>query len=203
MIYYFSTVLSGLVPRKARELSEKFDIPIPKSKLLTPEKQQNVRSLLRDYYNSLCKHLLKDHREMQAFEKQNRKILQTRGELTLKRKERMEDLQVSYTRLLTSVQNFSEVLDEPSPELPEDMEAKSDIEDKSLKMVSEGEDSTHVENMWGDEETRRFEHIIKLLLFNEIIIIIVFQILSSFAGFGCFSSRQFYERSGKSRGATG
>lgn len=153
---FFFVYFEGLVPRKIRELSEKHDVPLPKSKLLTPEKQQNVRALLRDYYNSLCKHLVKDHREMQAFEKQNRKILQTRGELTSKRKERMEDLQASYVRLLTCVQNFSEILDESSPELPEDAEAKSDAEEKSLKIASEGEDSTHIENMWGDEETRRF-----------------------------------------------
>lgn len=146
---------AGLVPRKVRELSEKLNVSIPKSKLLSPDKQQNVRILLRDYYNSLCKHMLKEHKELQAFEKQNRKILQTRGELSSERKEKLEALQVSYERLLSSVQSFSDTLDEPMPELPVDNETKAEAEE-SLKMINEGEDNSLLEDMWGDEETRLF-----------------------------------------------
>ena len=150
---------AGLIPRKIRELSEKLNVPIPKSKLLSPDKQQNVRLLLRDYYNSLCKHLLKEHKDLQAFEKQNRKILQTRGELSAERKEKLEALQLSYERLLTSVQNFSDTLDEPMPELPVDTEVKLETEE-SFKLNNEGEESSIMEDMWGDEETRRFYEVL-------------------------------------------
>ncbi|XP_034935867.1 regulator of nonsense transcripts 2-like [Chelonus insularis] len=150
---------AGLVPRKVRDLSEKLNVTIPKSKVLPPDKQQNVRTLLREYYNSLCKHLLKDHKELQAFEKQNRKILQTRGELSSERKEKLEALQVSYDRLMTNVQNFSETLDEPMPELPVDTEVKTEA-DETFKMISEGEENSLMEDMWGDEETRRFYEVL-------------------------------------------
>jgi regulator of nonsense transcripts 2 len=150
---------AGLVPKRIRELSDKLNISIPKSKLLTPDKQQNVKTLLREYYNSLCKHLLKEHKELQAFEKQNRKILQTRGELNTERKEKLEALQLSYERLLTSVQNFSDTLDELMPELPVDIEVKTEA-DESLKMISEGEENSTLEDMWGDEETRRFYEVL-------------------------------------------
>lgn len=151
---------AGLVPKKVREISEKLNMPIPKSKLLSPDKQQNVRLLLRDYYNSLCKHLLKEHKDLQAFEKQNRKILQTRGELSSERKEKLESLQVSYDRLLNNVQSFSDTLDEPMPELPVDSEMKAEAEE-SLKMISEGEENSILEDMWGDEETRRFYEVLQ------------------------------------------
>lgn len=150
---------AGLVPKKVREISEKLSTTIPKSKLLSPDKQQNVRLLLRDYYNSLCKHLLKEHKDLQAFEKQNRKILQTRGELSSERKEKLESLQVSYDRLLNNVQSFSDTLDEPMPELPIDSEMKAEAEE-SLKMISEGEENSILEDMWGDEETRRFYEVL-------------------------------------------
>ncbi|KAG7206291.1 hypothetical protein KM043_003667 [Ampulex compressa] len=150
---------AGLVPKRVREISEKLSTPIPKSKLLSPDKQQNVKLLLREYYNSLCKHLLKEHKELQAFEKQNRKILQTRGELSSERKEKFEALQVSYERLLSSVQSFSDTLDEPMPELPVDSEMKAEAEE-SLKMISEGEENSILEDMWGDEETRRFYEVL-------------------------------------------
>ena len=150
---------AGLVPKRMRELTEKLSTPIPKSKLLSSDKQQNVRLLLRDYYNSLCKHLLKEHKDLQAFEKQNRKILQTRGELSSERKEKLDNLQVSYDRLLNNVQSFSDTLDEPMPELPVDSEMKAEAEE-SMKMISEGEENSILEDMWGDEETRRFYEVL-------------------------------------------
>lgn len=151
---------AGLVPKKIRELADKTNVTLPKSKLLTPDKQQNVKLLLRDYYNSLCKHLLKDHKELQAFEKQNKKILQTRGELSTDRKEKFESLQISCDRLLNNVQNFSETLDEPMPEMPIDNEIKTETDD-SLKLISESEDNNGTtEDMWGDEETRRFYEVL-------------------------------------------
>ncbi|XP_011314973.1 regulator of nonsense transcripts 2 [Fopius arisanus] len=150
---------AGLVPRRVRQQSDKLNISVPKSKLLGPDKQQNVRALLREYYNSLCKHVLKEHKELQAFEKQNRKILQTRGELSSERKEKFETLQLSYERLTASVQNFAETLDEVIPELPIDAEIKADTEE-SLKMISEGEENNMIEDMWGDEETRRFYEVL-------------------------------------------
>lgn len=148
---------AGLIPKRVRELSALWpDEILPKSKLLSADKQQNVRTLLRDYYNSLCKHLLKEHKELQAFEKQNRKILQTRGELSSERREKLEALQVSYDRLLNGVQSFAETLDESMPELPVDAEFKTEAEE-SIKMTNEGEENgTTAEDMWGDEETKRF-----------------------------------------------
>lgn len=99
------------------ELSQKFNFEIPKSTFLPPEKQQNVRSLLKDYYVSLSKHLIKDHQEMQNFEKQNMRILQTKGELTQERKEKLEALQSAYEKLLSNTQSFSDILDEDMPTL--------------------------------------------------------------------------------------
>lgn len=109
--------ISGLVPRKMRELSAKYNIEVPKSTFLVPEKQQNVRGLLKDYFVSLSKHLVKDHLEMQNFEKQNMRILQTKGELTQERKEKLEAMQSAYEKLLSNTQNFSEILDEDMPVL--------------------------------------------------------------------------------------
>jgi len=50
---------SGLVPRKIRLLAEQYQVSLPRSKLLTKEKQRNVKALLKDYYSSLVKHVTK------------------------------------------------------------------------------------------------------------------------------------------------
>lgn len=44
--------------------------------LLPPERQKGCRNLLGEYYQSLCKHLLTDHKELKNMERQNRRILQ-------------------------------------------------------------------------------------------------------------------------------
>lgn len=106
---------AGLLPRRIRQLATKYEIPAPKSSFLPAEKQQNVKTLLKDYYQSLCKHLLKDHQDLQNYEKHNMKILQTKGELSQERKDRHETMQNFYEKLLTNAQNFSEILDEDMP----------------------------------------------------------------------------------------
>lgn len=107
----------GLVPRKIRELSEKYNTAVPKSSFLQPEKQQNVRALLKEYFSSLSKHLIKDHLEMQDFEKQNKRILQTKGEISQERKEKLEAMQISFDKFFSATQSFAEVLDENMPVL--------------------------------------------------------------------------------------
>ncbi|XP_054280661.1 regulator of nonsense transcripts 2-like isoform X1 [Macrosteles quadrilineatus] len=164
---------AGLVPRTMRVLSEKHNIPIPRSSMLPPEKQKNVRSLVKDYYSSLCKHLLKEHGELQAFERQNRRILQTKGELSSERKERGEALAASFQKLHNGTVNFAEILDEDVPELPEESLAsrtntytenfgnfrelsKAEAEMFSIGGITDSDDPSCAICLWEDEETQRF-----------------------------------------------
>ncbi|XP_056637303.1 regulator of nonsense transcripts 2 [Diorhabda sublineata] len=148
---------AGLIPRKMKELSTKYAMEIPKSSFLPPEKQQNVRALLKDYYISLSKHLVKDHIEMQNFEKQNLRILQTKGELSQERKDKLEQLQSAYEKLLANTQNFSDILDEDMPVLRSQTLPKGD---ENMIVTGSGTDlddtSNNVENIWCDIETQKF-----------------------------------------------
>ncbi|PSN43999.1 Regulator of nonsense transcripts 2 [Blattella germanica] len=145
---------AGLVPRKMRLLSEQYSVTLPRSKLLTKEKQRNVKALLKDYYGSLMKHVMKEHQELQEFERQNKKILQTRGELSGERKEKWENLKSSYDRLYSGMSAFAEILDEDVPILPEDEYLK----DEDMRMIgtSDGEETGFVSTIWEDEEEQRF-----------------------------------------------
>ncbi|CAG9856065.1 unnamed protein product [Phyllotreta striolata] len=148
---------AGLVPRKMKELAVKFNLEVPKSSFLTPEKQQNVRALLKDYYVSLSKHLVKDHIDMQNFEKQNLRILQTKGELGQERKEKLEQLQSAYDKLLTNTQNYSDILDEDMPVLRTQTLPKTD---ETMIVTGSGTDledcTSNLESIWCDIETQKF-----------------------------------------------
>lgn len=69
---------------------------IPRPSILPPEKQNNVRTILREYYSSLAKHLTAEHINLQSLDRANRRILQTKGELSAERKDKTEALQVHY-----------------------------------------------------------------------------------------------------------
>lgn len=144
---------AGLVPRRIRELSEKYKIEIPRSKILPAEKQKTVKSLLVDYYSSLCFSLNKEHKDLRMYEKQNKQILQTKGELSNDRKEKLENMQASVQKLLSVVQNFAEILDEEMPVLQSEKENK--VVDE-ITLAEESMDLGPIMNIWDDEETQKF-----------------------------------------------
>lgn len=66
---------------------------------------------------------------MLAFERQNRKILQTKGELSTERKERGDALAASFHKLNSGTINLAEALDEDLPVLPEESKFASKSSD--------------------------------------------------------------------------
>lgn len=120
--------------------------------MLTTERQQNLRNLLKDYYSGLTKHLKNEHKEYQAALRLNKKILESKGEVSQDRKEKLEAMQTSYDKLLTSVQAMSDLLNEPMPELPKDEQAQG-----GGIVLDMADDSNDVQlDPWDDEETKCF-----------------------------------------------
>lgn len=115
---------AGLINKSILDLSRKYpDIQLPVSTLLAPDKQQNLRNLLRDYYTSLCKYVKTEHKSYQSAQRVNRNIMESKGEISNERKEKLELMQGNFEKLITSVQQMSDLLNEPMPELPKDEEA--------------------------------------------------------------------------------
>jgi regulator of nonsense transcripts 2 len=148
---------AGLVPRKFRILSERHGVSIPHSGLLHEERQKGCRHLLRDYYASLAKHMLSAHTQLHALEKQNRKIMQTKGELSSERKERQEAAQVAYVKLLQNTAALADLLDDDLPELPQEALKADDPGSVDIYCPSDKEFEYAGENsLFEDEDTRQF-----------------------------------------------
>lgn len=99
---------------------QKFNVELPAYTLLTSDKQQNLRNLLKDYYYTLCKHLYSEHKSYQQAIRTNRNILASKGEVSNERKEKLELMQSNFEKLSASVQAMAELLNENMPELPKD-----------------------------------------------------------------------------------
>ncbi|XP_037936989.1 regulator of nonsense transcripts 2-like isoform X1 [Teleopsis dalmanni] len=145
---------AGLVPRKMLLIAEKHNMTdIPKSDFLTSEKQQNLRSLLKDYFKNLCKHLLSEQEELLNMTKNIRRTVESKGELSNDKREKCEIMQSNFDKLHTSVQTLSDLINEPLPELAKETEMCSPgtVIDSILEDTSMGE-----LDPWGDEETKQF-----------------------------------------------
>lgn len=143
---------AGLVPTNILLLSQKLNVTLPTSTLLTTEKQQNLKNLLRDYYQTLSKYIKSEYKELTAVERSNKNIMESKGELSSERREKLEILQANFDKLYTAAQNLSDLLNEKLPELPKELEITSggivlDMPDDLLDSQLDP---------WGDEETKSF-----------------------------------------------
>lgn len=148
---------AGLTPREMQDLAEKYDVEIPKSDMLSSDKQKNVRALLKEYYLSLSNHVKRLHNDLEYAEKQNEKILQTKGELRPERKAKNEQMNIIYQKLYNSALTFADILNEPVVVLKEDKKNSSteDLTDSELDIVGTSTPS-ELTSLWEDEETQKF-----------------------------------------------
>ncbi|XP_055634093.1 regulator of nonsense transcripts 2 [Toxorhynchites rutilus septentrionalis] len=144
---------AGLVPKKMQELAKQLSFSIPASNLLTPDKQQNLRNLLKDYYQTLCDHLINEHKQLQYAEKSRRKMLESKGEVSNDKKEQIEMLQNNYDKLFSSTQTLADLLNEALPELTVEIET---CPTEGNVIDSIGDEQFASLDPWGDEDTRNF-----------------------------------------------
>ncbi|BFZ08917.1 hypothetical protein BsWGS_11954 [Bradybaena similaris] len=111
---------TGIVARKFRLLSEVYNMEIPKSQLLPPDRQKGCRNLLKDYFNSVVKHVTSSHKELKSMERHNRKIMQSKGEISTERKEAYEQAFAAFQKLSSSAAVLADLLNEDLPEFPQE-----------------------------------------------------------------------------------
>uniref|UniRef100_A0A8C4NKB8 Regulator of nonsense transcripts 2 n=1 Tax=Dicentrarchus labrax TaxID=13489 RepID=A0A8C4NKB8_DICLA len=159
--------IAGLVPRKVKLAAEKFGLTFPPSEIISTEKQQPFQNLLREYFTSLTKHLKKDHRELQNTERQNRRILHSKGELSEDRHKQYEEFATSYQKLLANTQSLADLLDENMPELPQDKTVQEE-HGPGIDIFTPGKPGEYdlEGGIWEDEDARNFyENLVDLKAF--------------------------------------
>lgn len=125
---------------------------LPSSQLLTSDRQQNLRNLLKDYYFTLTHHLKSEHKDYQAALRLNKKILETKGEVSNERREKVDLIQSSFEKLLSSAQTMSDLLNEKLPEFPKDEQIQAG--GVVLDMIDDSGET--LMDPWGDDETKSF-----------------------------------------------
>ena len=66
-------------------------------------RQEGFRAQVLKYFESLKKYLLSEHKSLQKREKENKRLLRTKGEITEERAAENDQAQKAYEKLLTSM----------------------------------------------------------------------------------------------------
>ncbi|XP_058061437.1 regulator of nonsense transcripts 2 [Anopheles bellator] len=146
---------AGLVPARLGRLAAKYSISMPGSQLIPPDKQGNLRHLLKEYYQSLAEHLRSEHMQLQVAEKSKWKMLHAKGEITTEKREQLLQLQGSYAKLYSSTEALADLLGEPLPELLALSETTVPLEGAVVDGKVEGLEFGQLDP-WRDEETKSF-----------------------------------------------
>ncbi|XP_050094823.1 regulator of nonsense transcripts 2 [Anopheles aquasalis] len=146
---------AGLLSARMSKLAAKYEIEIPVSTLLPPDKQCSLRNLLKDYYHSLAEHLRIEHGQLQQAEKSKWKMLHMKGEITTEKREQLLQLQSSYTKLFASTETLADLLGEPMPVLLAAPEASVPPEGTVVDEKGEGLEFGPLDP-WRDDETKSF-----------------------------------------------
>nr|CAB3267522.1 regulator of nonsense transcripts 2-like [Phallusia mammillata] len=150
--------IAGLLPRKNRLLADKFGMEIPKSDIISPEKQKIFHNLLIDYWNSVRDHVVSMHKELRQTEYRNRQILQTKGELHEERSRVFAEKQAAYEKLQLNCNILADLLDTDVPDLPESEITHADHE-SSINICDQtghSPDMFSEQSVWEDEDQKSF-----------------------------------------------
>ncbi|KAI9278600.1 armadillo-type protein [Phascolomyces articulosus] len=132
--------------------------------VVTPEYRALLKELFVDYYHSVEKHLVKEHKTIKKLDHRNREILYTRGELPDEIKQDYEKSSKSYEKLLNNTQTLADALDLEMPELPEEegvtrvsiVSAGAAHAFSETKVKKKEYDESLANGIWEDEDARKF-----------------------------------------------
>ncbi|KAF2318609.1 hypothetical protein GH714_009351 [Hevea brasiliensis] len=144
-------VFLGL-PLSGQEIHEEFF----KGFNITADQKKIFRKSFNTYFDAVSELLRSEHTSLSQMEHENTKILNAKGELSDENVASYEKLRKSYDHLYRHVSSLAEALDMPPPEMPEDGHTTRVTTGEDSPSPAVGKDSSVLEALWDDEDTRAF-----------------------------------------------
>ncbi|CAH2041879.1 unnamed protein product [Thlaspi arvense] len=139
-------------PLSGQEILEEFF----KGLNITVDQKKFFRKALHTYYDAAAELLQSEHSSLRQMEHENAKILNSKGELGEENTSSYEKLRKSYDHLYRGVSALAEALDMEPPVMPEDGHTTRVTTREDVSSLGAGKDSSVLEAMWDDEDTRAF-----------------------------------------------
>ncbi|XP_034203033.1 regulator of nonsense transcripts UPF2 isoform X4 [Prunus dulcis] len=140
------------LPLSGPEIHEEFF----KGLNITTEHKKFFRKAFQTYYDAAAELLQSEHTSLRQMEHENSKILNAKGELSDENVSSYEKLRKSYEQLYRNVSSLAEALDMQPPVMPEDGHTTRVTSGEDASSPAAGKDSSVLEAIWDDEDTRAF-----------------------------------------------
>ncbi|KAL0290372.1 UNVERIFIED_CONTAM: Regulator of nonsense transcripts UPF2 [Sesamum calycinum] len=114
------------------------------------------RKAFQTYYDAVVELLQAEHASLRQMEHENAKILNAKGELSEENASSYEKLRKSHDNLSRGVSSLAEALDMQPPVMPEDGHTTRVTSGEDVLSPVAGKDSSALEALWDDEDTRAF-----------------------------------------------
>ncbi|KAH1209856.1 Regulator of nonsense transcripts UPF2 [Glycine max] len=123
---------------------------------ITADQKKVFRKACYSFYDAAAELLQSEHSSLRLMEHENSKILNAKGELSDENIASYEKLRKSYDHLYRNVASLAEALDMQPPVMPEDGHTTRVTSGEDGVSSASGKDSSVVEPIWDDEDTRTF-----------------------------------------------
>ncbi|XP_027902301.1 regulator of nonsense transcripts UPF2 [Vigna unguiculata] len=123
---------------------------------ITADQKKVFRKACYSFYDAAAELLQSEHSSLRLMEHENSKILNAKGELSDENIASYEKLRKSYDHLYRNVSSLAEALDMQPPVMPEDGHTTRVTSGEEGMSSASGKDSSAVEPIWDDEDTRTF-----------------------------------------------
>ncbi|KAE9608234.1 putative up-frameshift suppressor 2 [Lupinus albus] len=120
------------------------------------DQKKVIRKACFSFYDTAAEILQSEHSSLRLMELENSKILNAKGELSDENIASYEKLRKSYDQLYRNVSSLAEALDMQPPVMPEDSHTTRVTSGEEAISSGTGKDSSVVEPIWDDEDTRAF-----------------------------------------------
>lgn len=123
---------------------------------ITADQKKILKKAFHVYYDAVAEVLHTEHGSLRQMELENAKILNAKGELSDDNASLYEKLRKSYDHLYRGVSSLAEALDMQPPVMPEDGHTTRVTSGDDSASSAGGKESSAVEAVWDDEDTRSF-----------------------------------------------
>ncbi|PIN10169.1 hypothetical protein CDL12_17245 [Handroanthus impetiginosus] len=123
---------------------------------ITADQKKFFRKAFQTYYDAAVELLQAEHASLRQMEHENAKILNAKGELSEENAASYEKLRKSYDHLSRGISSLAEALDMQPPVMPEDGNTTRVTSGEDVLSPVAGKDSSALEALWDDEDTRAF-----------------------------------------------
>ncbi|KAK9911705.1 hypothetical protein M0R45_035600 [Rubus argutus] len=123
---------------------------------ITADQKKFFKKAFQTYYETVAELLQSEHTSLRQMEHENSRILNAKGELSDDSASSYEKLRKSYDHLYRNVSSLAEALDMQPPVMPEDGHTTRVTSGEDASSPAAGKDSSVLEAIWDDEDTRAF-----------------------------------------------